>query len=167
MDRIERIRAAKAAMDAEAMAEAEKKNKNITKFTNAIKALSGRLNELMVVGDEMFKNRISFGGTFYTCGMPYGEKFESNGITHELGFIFEYYRGKRVKLIGIGIEGGGCCGNDIVINREGEIITNPLDRVFGGWTEENAYDDFCSKAAKVIYGFDAFEKKFYDYVDSL
>lgn len=156
MDRLERIRAAKAAMDAEARRNEAAKAKVIKHFNDAFKKLGACLNELMVVG-----------GAFYTCGMAYGKKFESNGITHELGFIFEYYRGKRVKLIGIGIKGGGCCGNDLVIDRNGQIIRNPLNHVIGGWTEEDAFRDFSYKCRTFFNGFDAFEKKFYDYVDNL
>ena len=173
MDRLERIKAARAAMDAKAIAEIQKKNDKVARLTNAIKALSGRLAEMMKVADCMVENRMSFGGTWYSCGMAYGDFFETNGIKHGIGFVFQYESGRgrnvnnRVGVIGIGIEGGGCCGNDIVIDRDGDIIKNPLDHVIGCWTKENAYYDFCSKANEFLKGFNEFEKKFYDYVDNL
>ena len=172
MDRLERIKAARAAMDAAALAEEEKKNNKIAHYTNAIKALSGRLAEMMKVADCMVENRMSFGGTWYSCGMAHGDIFETNGIKHGIGFVFDYKRGwgdknNRTAVVGIGIEGGGCCGNDIVIDRYGLIIKNPLDHVIGLWTKEDAYFDFCGKANEFLKGFDKFEKEFYDYVDNL
>ena len=172
MDRLERIKAARAAMDAQAIAEMQKKSDKVARLTNAIKGLSGRLGEMMKVADCMVANRMSFGGTWYTLGMPHGDNFETNGIKHGIGFVFDYTRGwrdknNRIAVVGIGIEGGGCCGNDIIIDRDGDIIKNPLDHVIGCWTKENAYFDFCSKAAEFLKGFDEFEKKFYDYVDNL
>ena len=173
MDRLERIKAARAAIDAAALAEMQRKNDKIAHYTNAIKALSGRLTEMMKVADCMVANRMSFGGTWYSLGMPHGDNFETNGIKHGIGFVFQYEGGwgrsinHRIGVIGIGIEGGGCCGNTIVVDRDGDIIKNPLDHVIGLWTKENAYSDFCGKANEFLKEFDKFEKEFYDYVDNL
>ena len=173
MDRLEKIRAKRASLDAEALAREEKKAKAIAHCTSAIKRLATRLTAMMVLADEMVKNRISFGGTNYIHGLSFGDNFETNGITHNIGFVFEYPKGRgmdinyRMRVIGIGIEGGGCCGNDIVIDRNGDIVINPLDHVIGCWTKENAFHDFSNKVTQFLNGFDEFEKKFYDYVDNL
>ena len=173
MDRIEKIRAKRASMDAEADAKVQAMNDNVARYTKAIKGLKNRLNEMFKVADEMVKERIRFGGANYSHGMEFGDVFETNGISHNLGFVFEYEKGwgrsfsHRVSVIGIGIEGGGCCGSDLVIDRNGDIIDNPIDKVIGCWTKENAYFDYCKKVERFLNGFDAFEKRFYDYIDNL
>jgi hypothetical protein len=125
------------------------------------------------VADEMVANRIRFGGAHIHLGMESGDVFETNGIDHNLGFYFEYEKGygrsfsHRLGVLGIGIAGGGCCGSDIMIDRNGDIIKNPLDYVIGLWTSLDAYNDFCGKTSRFLKEFDEFERKFYDYVDNL
>ena len=175
MDRLERIRAKRASLDAEALEKHLQMNNKVFTLANEIKGLESRLGEMFKVADEMVKQRISFGGTHYHLGMDFGDNFETNGIDHNIGFVFKYEEGRgrstnlkyRLGVIGIGIEGGGCCGNDLVIDRNGEIIVNPLNRVIGCWTKENAYFDYCDKVERFLNGFDAFEKRFYDYIDNL
>ena len=173
MDRIEKIRAKRASMDAEADAKVQAMNDNVARYTKAIKGLKNRLNEMFKVADEMVANRIRFGGAHIHLGMEWGDVFETNGIDHNLGFYFEYKKGwgrefhARIRVLGIGIAGGGCCGSDIMIDRNGDIIKNPLDNVIGLWTYEKAYGDFCGKAERFLNGFDVFEKRFYDYIDNL
>ena len=173
MDRLEKIRAKRAELDAEADAKVQAMNDNVARYTKAIKGLKNRLNEMFKVADEMVANRIRFGGVRIHLGMESGDIFETNGIDHNLGFYFEYKKGwgrrlhARIGVLGIGIEGGGCCGNNIMIDRNGDIIKNPLSHVIGLWTYDDAYHDFCGKASRFLKEFDEFERKFYDYVDNL
>jgi hypothetical protein len=173
MDRLEKIRAKRAELDADAMKKVNQMMENITLQTSNIKALESRIKEIMVVADEMVKNKIRFGGAWIHLGMEHGDIFETNGITHQLGFIFEYQKGRgrdfpyRLSVVGIGIQGGGCDYQDIVVDRNGDIIKNPLNHVIGCWTQLNAYNDFCNKTSRFLKEFDEFERKFYDYVDNL
>jgi hypothetical protein len=172
-DRLEKIRATRALMDAQAIAEENRKNNEVKRYTDAIKALKDRINEMIVLADAMVENKISFGGDYVSNGLRFGDNFEIDGIDHRLGFVFEYQTGRgrdinyRLRTLGIGIEGGGYDGYDILIDRNGDIIKNPLKYAIGLRAKEDAYHDFCNKAKRVLQAFDGFEQKFYNYIDNL
>jgi len=171
--RIEKVRAKRQALDAQAREVEEMRNSKIKHYTDAIKHLAPRLKEMMEVADEMVMNKISFGGQWLSHGIPHGDNFETNGIKHGVGFVFQYEKGwgrslnHRLGVIGVGIEGGGCCGKSLVVSKDGDIVVNPLDKVIGTWTYDDAFHDFIGKAESFLKGFDAFESRFYDYVDNL
>ena len=67
--------------------------------------------------------------------------------------------------MGIGIKGGGCCGHDLAVNANGEIVINidPYEKAY----EYNGYNDYCHKYEQFIEQFHAFENKVYQYVENL
>jgi hypothetical protein len=73
-----------------------KKLETIEYYKNAIKSLSPRLTELIKIGDALIENGISFGKRTKDI-IGYDEEFITNGITHKLGFYFEY--GKFIDFI--------------------------------------------------------------------
>lgn len=161
-DRINKITERRNILDAQQRAIECEKIKTIGDLANGIRALTPRIKELMTVGMALLTNHIPFGrvGGF----LNNDEEFITNGITHELGFFFERAKDNS-PLLGIGIEGGGCCGHDLVVNAEGEFVKN-IDPYAKGYNY-NGYYDYCIKYKQFIKDFDEFEKKVYQYVDNL
>ena len=177
--RIERIISKRNALNSSEELREEIANKKVEEYTTAIEQLQPRLEEMFKIADEMVKNSIHFGKRIREIGGMERDEFETDGINHGIGFVFSYddgygtfhFKGDDIKhrtaVIGIGIKGGGCCGRDIIINRMGYVIKNPMDFVIGLRTIEIARSDFFGKANSFLQGFDKFEARFYDYVDSL
>lgn len=109
-----------------------------------IATYADRIKAIIEVGSALVKNK-----------MPLGVKscFQSNGLDHRFGFVVE---GSRIlcpdkwKIIGIGSEGGGFCGEDLTVNENGEVVSYSGRYNCESWTEE----------------FEKFEKGFYNYVDN-
>ena len=165
MNRIEKIRAKRQALDAQAKSEQERKEQTVKFYTNRLKQLAPRINELMRLAGELLKNDIPLGRR-QEQHFGYQDEFVTEGIYHRLGFYIKYKDGYNY-LIGIGIEGGGCCGNDLVVDNNGTITENPIDEKHARWYYNKAYEDFCHKCQEFLGGFDKFEKKVFDYVDNL
>lgn len=164
MNRIEKIRAKRQALDAQAKSEQERKEQNVKFYTNQLKNLAPRINELMSLARELLKNDIPLGKRIKD--IVYKDEFVTEGIYHKLGFYIKYENGFSY-LIGVGIKGGGCRGNDLAVDSNGTIIENPLDERSIRWHDDSAYVDFCGKCREFLGGFDEFEKKVFDYVDNL
>lgn len=133
-----------------------------SEYTARIKALAPRIAELMDIASELMNNGISLGRKNYTRG--YKDEFVTEGICHNLGFYFPFVNDKRC-FRGIGIEGGGCCGHDLGVDRYGNIITSAYsfpESLFGN----SRHFDFCSKCKQFLDNFDSFEKRVFDYVDT-
>ena len=100
--------------------------------------------------------------------------FVSNGWSHRVGFIIAYRINGHIPRrdqqfpIGFGIIGGGCAGENICFNADGELEW--LNKPFGNpagvsgrpWSDEDT-----EHLEKFVREFDKFEKDFYEYVDSL
>lgn len=110
-----------------------------------IKALAPRLAELKKVADALTMSNIPF------------NKFITNGLSHQVGF-FEprgFHREPKEKLpCAFGIMGGEWNGEDFEIDFDGNIISNNSRKKIREMEE-------------VLSKFNDFEKKFYEYVDSL
>ena len=166
MNTLERLN--KISAKAQRIAEAEnneqlKKLETIEYYKNAIKSLSPRLTELIKIGDALLENSILFGKR-KEATIGYDEEFITNGITHKLGFYFKYSKDNS-PLIGIGIKGGGCCGNDLAVNEEGDMVVK-IDPHFHSYMYFG-YNDYCNKCKQFLKDFDEFEKRVYEYVDNL
>lgn len=115
----------------------------------------GRMRDLYKVVNRLAELKI-----------PNGELI-TNGITHEIGFFAKRCVNGRLMCdksgsyepeYYLGIEGGGCCGFDLIIDPFKQEIDYQLNE-FG--------KDFYEKLYKFANGFDAYEKKVYDFVDKL
>ena len=137
----------------------------IGNLVNKVKTLEPRIAALMQVCAALCENKISIGRNLYQLG-SYHQEFIAEGFYHKLGFYFTRISNTNC-LRGIGICGGGACGYDFAVDERGFIFENPLERIRGRWTNDDAYRDFKHKAEKFINDFDAFEKAVYDYVDNL
>ena len=124
---------------AKEIAEAKEKQALI----DLIATYADRIKALIDVGSALVKNQITLGKK--SC-------FESNGLDHRFGFMVEgcHFHPETWKIIGIGSEGGGFCGNDLTVNENGEVVSYSGRYNCESWTEE----------------FEKFEKGFYNYVDN-
>lgn len=150
----------KQALENNAREKQEYRNNEIARYAEAIRALQPRIIDLLDVADELWKNRIPLGKLKKNIvGREYAE-FVSNGDTHKLGFCT-----KIAYIQGIGIEGGGACGANLVVNREGEFVENPLNKKW--YDKDAAYFDYCKKCKRFLDEFDEFEMRVVDYVKNL
>jgi hypothetical protein len=113
------------------------------------------LIDLIVTYAERIKAIIEVGSALVKNKMPLGEQncFQSNGLDHRFGFLVEgslILNPDNWKIIGIGSEGGGWCGNDLNVNENGEVVSYSGRYNCESWIEE----------------FDKFEEAFYNYVDN-
>ena len=164
MNRLEKIRAKRQSLDAQAVKEQNERDSLIEYYTNKIKSLEPRLKELYETARECVKNDIPLGKLRKDI-IWHKEEFVSEGIYHKVGFVVS--DGFSRNNPHFGIIGGGACGHDLVINHLGDIVKNPLNAVFGTWTYDNAYFDFKDKCSRFLSGFDEFERGFYNYIDNL
>ena len=165
-DRLSKIAHKRVELDKQADNEQRNREATIAKYTNDIKALAPRLADLMAIAAELCRNDIPLGKRTRGITGFSEDEFETDGIKHGLGFYFRYEKGKGY-LIGVGIKGGGCCGNNLAVDSNGNIIVNPLERVFGCWTYDKAYSDFVGKCNGFLKRFDDFERRVNEYVDNL
>lgn len=161
-DRLNKIAERRNILDAQQRAIEHTKAMTIANLENGIKSLAPRIKELIAVGEALLENNIPFGKKIGVWKAD--EEFITDGINHELGFFFEYGKDDS-PLLGIGIEGGGCDGHDLVINANGEFVKN-IDPYKKGYNYDGYYD-YRSKYKKFIKDFDEFENKVYQYVDNL
>lgn len=138
----------------------------------AFKTLSPRINKVWDVANALRHNGFKLGDE--DCnGLG---NFETDGIYHRLGF---YYKGNPywglIPIDGFGIQGGGCDGSSVYMDRYANIFW------CGGILDVNtinnldyrvsipAYDcgHINGKLVKILNGFDEFERKFYEYAESV
>ncbi len=161
-DRINKIVEKRKILDTQQRAIECGKAKTIADLENGIKSLAPRIKELITVGAALLANNIPFGKR--ADGWGEYEEFITNGITHELGFFFQFGKDNS-PLLGIGIKGGGCDGHDLAVNANGEFVRaiDPYARVY----VYDGYYDYCRKCKQFIKDFDEFENKVYQYVENL
>jgi len=159
-ERLKKIQNKGAQIVAEAQSEEERKNEIVKKYEQDIKALAPRIANLIAIAIELCKNNIPLGKREKAV-IGYDEEFETNGITHKLGF---YFSGERY-LVGVGIEGGGCCGLDLAVNENGTMVKHP-DPYYQSY-QYFGYNDYCRKCEGFLKNFDEFEKRVNEYVDNL
>lgn len=161
-ERLQKINAfAQARDDAKARAENDFMQK-CKEMKREIKKLAPRIKELVSVAQALWEKKIPLGRRT-TDWAGYKDEFLSEGIHHKLGFIDAEINGIPVY---VGEVGGGACGGDFIVSVAGEnILTSKYDR-------EHIPDavfskDWAGKAEGFLAGFDEFEKRFYEYVDTL
>lgn len=163
-ERLGKIANKGAQMIADANAEEERKKEIIKKYEQDIKALAPRIKQLMEIAVALLKNNIPLGKRGTTITGSYDDAFETDGIHHGLGFFFRYERGYKY-LVGIGIKGGGCCGKDLAVNKDGDMVVK-IDPHYHSYMYFG-FNDYCNKCKTFLQKFDDFEKNVNDYVDNL
>lgn len=164
-ERLNKIVGRRKELDAKATEKQEQRRMVIENCNSAFKNLAPRISDLIKICTCLLENNISIGIRTKDI-IGYNEEFVTDGVRHGLGFYFRYNNGTRT-LIGIGIEGGGACGHDLAVDENGNIVVNPLNKVIGLWTYDDAYNDFYRKCQRFFEYFDSFEKRVFDYVDNL
>lgn len=176
MDRIAKIEAYAKARNEQMSQEAYNKQAHVVELLNTVRSFAPRMKELMKVGISMYEKNIPFGPL---CNEPGASDcddrvFFSNGWSHKVGFIQAYRINGRIPErtqhlpIGFGIIGGGCAGENLTFNSDGELewLNAPFGQPAGvsgrPWSDSDTkhLEEFVAK-------FDKFEADFYEYVDSL
>ena len=121
------------------IAKVKSQEEKLTNYRIKILALSTRIASLIKIGNALVTNNLQYG------------LFKANGLSHKLGL---YYKGKNI--VGLGIVGGGYCGEDFAVNAQGTYIVQPSKLL-----------DHISKCEDFLAEFDDFEKKLFEYVDNL
>lgn len=119
--------------------------------------LGERINTLITLGRTLLELGMPIGEKYYECGFYY-DKFVTDGIHHNIGFVINY----RI-LEGIGIEGGGCYGGDLCVGADGSIIKGmPLRYCDGSYSKGEHL-----KMKRLLDGFCEFERNVINYIENL
>ena len=117
--------------------------------------LGERINTLITLGRKLLELGMPIGEKYYECGFYY-DKFVTDRIHHNIGFVVNHGI-----LEGIGIEGGGCCGGDLCVGADGYIVTGML-RYRKGYAKGEH-----QKMKKLLDGFCEFERDVINYIENL
>ena len=85
--------------------------------------LGERINTLITLGRTLLLMGLPIGEKYYECGFYY-DKFVTDSIHHNIGFVINH----RI-LEGVGIKGGGCCGGDLCVGADGYIAIDTNAKV--------------------------------------
>lgn len=153
-----------------------KENNNASKFINAIRSKRedldlkrseklDRINER----NNLLKKQASdlvrkYGNDMFDIANELQENdfsikdFFTDGISHRIGFFVKHpFEDRKQKILGIGIECGGCDGNiDLLISRDGEIIS--LGQVYKNGTMVTL--------TRFVNCFEDFKNRFYSHLNS-
>lgn len=139
--------------------DAEKTRKNEEEFrrrlaiVNAVKELAPRISDMLDIAQHLYKNGISIGPKRSLHGCPHSDEFVSSWWWHNLGFCYDSSMRPREEYpLWIGFINGGACGEDMCVDRHGSVVKG-----------RQKYMDM----QYMLKHFDAFEQKFYEYVESL
>ena len=154
--RLTAIREKRAELNAIESNKMSEKEMNRLDFINKVETLDERISNLLILANELADNDFLLGeiGGDYNLPTP---RFISDGICHRFGFIVDgnpYREPHKCRAYGIGVKGGGCNGNDFVVNDEGCIIE---------WNEQI----FDEGIEKFMSKFNQFEQDFFNFVDDL
>lgn len=150
-----------------------------------IKELAPRIAQLWDICQTLLDNGFPLGKVSSHMGFPYYE-FETDGIFHGLGFYVRRTSfALRGKIVGFGIEGGGCDGTSALINKSGqlgyyngkrEFVARSIDDKHflsngdnyapsvGKLFQDKAY---ASKLRAIVAGFDNFENEVIEYANEI
>lgn len=159
---LERINNVADARDKELARKVEDRRTRLNAKVMAINALGPRIKNMLDIAKTMWERRIPIGHKMPAM-IGIHSDLVTDGIDHRLGFyvdskrewsLFDYRTGYPYAF---GIEGGGCSGYGLEIDDKGIIVRGMPDR-YGSAEDKMDY---------VIEHFDEFERKFYDYIESL
>ena len=119
--------------------------------------LGERINTLITLGRTLLMMSMPIGERYYECGFYY-DKFVSDSIHHNIGFVINHHI-----LEGIGIEGGGCCGGDLCVGADGNIIRGLPFKYRDGYYVKGEH----LKMKRLLDGFCEFERNVINYIENL
>lgn len=126
---------------------------------DSFRALAPRIKQLLDVAKEMQRNGFTLGQMKgYPTAFP---EFETDWWNHKLGFFCtdnDVRPRRRKNAYAIGCMGGGACGEDLKIDENGEVVS-------GIWESRGKWK--YHEIQYVLREFNDFERRFYDYVESL
>lgn len=168
-DRISRIRKAAEKRDAEKAAEEARKASELEAALQKVHDLEGRVSDLIILANECLRNGYDIGkytDHLYAKNDPH--YFLTDGWNHQIGFITRRVGWHDVVVEAVGIENGGACGSyDLIVTGEDTFYRHEnytcLAQLYGPAYKTPDIRDL----NKFLAGFDKFEKRFLDYVDSL
>ena len=117
--------------------------------------LGERINILITIGRKLLELGMPIGEKYYECGFYY-DKFVTDRIHHNIGFVVNHGI-----LEGIGIEGGGCCGGDLCVGADGYIVRG-MPHYYDGYAKGEH-----QKMKKLLDGFCEFERNVINYIENL
>ena len=117
--------------------------------------LGERINTLITLGRTLLLMGLPIGEKYYDHGF-YFDKFKTDGIHHNIGFVINHG-----VLEGIGIEGGGCCGGDLCVGADGYIVRG-MPHYYDGYAKGEH-----QKMKKLLDGFCEFERNVINYIENL
>ena len=140
-------------------------HERLMRRVSAIKALAPRIRLLIQLGQALYEAKLPISpvrGSGYTS-MNHKCDFITDGINHHLGFFIEpkserqWFHPELGRPCAIGIEGGGYSGFGLVVSPDGEILRGM----------PNQFGSAEGKMVEFVQGFDAFERDFLAYVESV
>lgn len=144
--------------------ESDKKKKDFLSKLDKVKELAPRISKMWDVAQALISNGFRLGDVKHWAGFKH-YTLESDSMYHWLGFVID---GSVVN--GFGIVGGGCCGKSLVCGRDGEFnLDMSRSEYYNGrgslpvWE----YPDYVGKLNEIVYGFDDYERKFYEYAERI
>lgn len=163
---IDRINAKANKMRQEKIDESDKKKKDFLNKLEKVKELAPRISKMWDVAQALISNGFRLGDVKYWVDFKH-YTLESDATYHWLGFVIN---GNVVK--GFGIVGGGCCGKSLVCDKKGEFgIDMEIEYACGDLSVKYypawEYPHFIDKLDKILYGFDEYERKFYEYAERI
>lgn len=139
--------------DAEETRKNEEECRRRMEIVNAVKNLAPRISDMLDIAQHLYKNGISIGPKRSLHGRPHSDEFVSSWWLHNLGFCYDSSIRPRVEYpLWIGFINGGACGEDMCVDRDGNVVKG-----------RQKYKDMLN----MLKHFDAFEQRFYEYIESL
>lgn len=167
MSRIDNIKNYKQKCEEEKINQESKKQKEMEMYTEKIRALKSRIEELIAVANACLENGIEINKSHKDMSQ-YSDKWEygtfcTNCISHKIGFVWQYKDNKFInKIETMGIDGGGANGEHY-LRTNGDFVISKVGRgYYDKCKEPNLY-----QLKRFIETFDEFETAFYKYVDTI
>ena len=154
-DKLARIRAKRAELDAQEEAKILKREMQVEALETEIEGMAKEIEEMCVCARELRVNKLPVGRNIPFHGIPH-EEFVCGG-DNEIGFYFSSSF--------VGIACGGANGSRLVVNPYGKIVFSTLTNATV--SDNKAYEYFCNDASDFLNGFNEFKCKFEYYITNL
>ena len=158
---IEKINAKAKEIQIEKIAKVCAEKEDFDKKLETIKGLGERISKMWNVAQALLDNGFRIGEDVYNYGLEPYHTLETDGWNHWIGFCV---RNKDVQWFGIA--GGGCCGHDFKIDKNGNTL---IDKNIIYGRRYKYFEDGNNKRHlnRILEEFEEYERKFYEYVEKL